>query len=207
MLLADYARERLGPMPAVMLWIAVRAAHPWQGAAAAGLDLVQMALLFVQFRLWDDMADRHQDRIAHPDRVLPRARSTMPFLATWGVLAIVNGALILTRPGARDALLVFGTLVIALAGWYARRGARSAVGDHFLLTKYPAIVVIVCGGVWEVASWNGLLTLGVVYLAACVHEAWHDADAPFTWRTRTSEAVLLLMCLATFVAAILRGVR
>jgi len=56
------------------------------------VDAGILLLLMAQFRLWDDIADRPHDRIAHPERVLVGAPSDTPFRIACGVLAILNAS-------------------------------------------------------------------------------------------------------------------
>jgi hypothetical protein len=126
------------------LWVAAA----W--AAGAGLlqprsmaTLILVALLVVQFRLWDDLEDADRDRRAYPERLVvrgPRAR----FWRLWAALsgstaaaaAAIGGVRLLVAVGLLDVLLLIGY-----------RAIRPHLPDviwrlPLLLSKYPAFVLI-----------------------------------------------------------------
>ena len=82
---SSWWRERRNDprLPAAALQaVVLRAAgaHSCGSSAGSGASVMELAaatvgalLLLAQFRIWDDIADRLQDAIAHPDRVLVRA--------------------------------------------------------------------------------------------------------------------------------------
>lgn len=125
--------------------------------------------LLLQFRLLDDLCDRNQDRIDHPERVLVRAQSLTPFQTL--LLALILGNLVAIsiwreapRPAVLLALNVFSCL------WYpfGRRLMPGAIVHyHVILIKYPTFAYL--GG--SSPSWPVLVLL---YLACCVYEVVHD---------------------------------
>jgi hypothetical protein len=141
------------------------------------VDAASTLALLAQFRLWDDLADRERDRREHPDRVLPRAADVTPFAAACVWLGILNLSVAAWGGGTLSASLL-ALLDAAAAVWYAARPAgRTAASDLVLLAKYPAFVLIVAeapaGSGWALAA-----SAGLVYVAACAFEIWHDATGP-----------------------------
>lgn len=145
--------------------------------AALAADAVFALVLLLHFRAWDDLADRRADAAAHPDRVLVQAKSVAPVVG----LAIVAGAVALAIALLPDRSGIAALGLLALQGvfavWYATRGARTAAGDALLLSKYPAILLIVAGD--RAASAPAPIALAAVltFAAACAYEAWHDPSA------------------------------
>jgi hypothetical protein len=177
---AAYRRERF-PLPLfapIALALALFAQlgseiDPLRAAHAFGCAL----LLLAQFRLWDDLADRERDRMAHPGRALVRAVSVAPFVAGCVGLAALNLAAATWR-GAGSTVLFLVAVDAAALAWYACRPAtRSIVTDLVLLAKYPAFVVVLSAGA---STSRLLLTLSAAsaYALACAYEAWHDPSAP-----------------------------
>lgn len=179
-MIAAWVRERFP----VRVFAAVAAAI---GIAAAGTDfrvarLMTMSatalLLLLQFRLWDDVADRRTDRVRHPDRVTARALSVAPLAWLCVALAAANTALAAQSEAPRVSLAVLIALHLVIAAWYLLRRARTALGDHILLSKYPAFVCVVSG---ERLIEAPVLVLGsalLIYIAACLYEAAHDPVSP-----------------------------
>jgi hypothetical protein len=152
-------------------------------AARLGTDATFALLLLAQFRAWDDLADRHRDAVTHPERILVRAASTTPIVTFCGLLAAVNIGLALRRDASGAAAVSLLTLIAALGAWYALRSARgrTLAGDHLLLSKYPAMVIIVAGGrVLQEAPARILGAALALHLAACVYEVWHDPASPLS---------------------------
>lgn len=180
-MLPAYLAERFPPHVFVPLAIIVAAAATggvWGGPRTLANDFVLALLLLAQYRIWDDLADRHLDRIAHPSRVLVRAESTTSAIALGVALAAASLSVVLVRDGAGLSLATLIGLTGLLSAWYTWRGSRTTAGDHLLLTKYPAIVVIVSGDRIAHRLAFALCTMVAVYLAACVYEAWHDPSSP-----------------------------
>lgn len=159
------------------------------GAAASGgtldatsfaLDATVALLLIAQFRSWDDLADRTRDAVSHPERVLVRATSTAPLVAFSGALAILNICLAVQRDASGIAVSVLAALIGTLGAWYSWRSGRTAVGDHLLLSKYPAMVVIVAGDRVLNASGPVLAAALAIYLGVCAYEVWHDPASPLS---------------------------
>jgi hypothetical protein len=148
----------LAELPAILIDLGVRA--------------VLAATLVAQFRLWDDLADRERDRREHPDRILPRATSLVPFHVLLAAAFAANvGLLVAFRPVW--TVVLFLALNAVLLAWYGRlRGwvNRPRVHSLVLLLKYPAFVVLLAG----VATLRLLAAAALVYLILCVYEFLHD---------------------------------
>jgi len=157
--------------------IAIGSAAGHYGAAGLALDILAALLLLVEFRLWDDLADRQVDAVHHPERVLVNS-SSLPFIALCTVLAIVNLTAAALRPGATLSVSLLACLHAVLAAWYWRRTRRTIAGDQLLLTKYPAFVVAIAGERAAVAPVTIAVAAIVLYAVASLYEAWHDPVSP-----------------------------
>jgi len=179
------------------------------------MDVVLASLLFAQFRIIDDLADRPRDARIDPERVLVRTTTVRPIVIAGLILAAATAGILLlrttvllepaaasaTRPSAIGAYLA---LLALLFSWYSLRGERTLVGDHLLLTKYPAFVWIVATSRATLPA-PGLtatpqlaLSMLAAYLAACVYEALHDDRSPAKGRPALllGEGLLLAVTLA-----------
>ena len=224
-LLRRYRAERLPwTMTSVVpLLLAVCAqAGTRSNPATFVVDVVLASLLFAQFRILDDLADRRRDAQTHPERVLVRARTVRSIVIAGLILAAATAGILLlrtavlldsavasaARPSAIGAYLA---LIGLLSSWYSLRGERTLVGDHLLLTKYPAFVWIIATSRVTfpapgraAATAQLALSMLAVYLAACVYEALHDDRSP----GRGRPALLLgegLLLLATLAKLSIRG--
>lgn len=109
--------------------------------AQAATVLVFAFTLVLQFRLWDDLADRNRDRIAHPERILAAADDVKPFVAAVWLLGGGN-ALGLAGSFGTTSCLGFVLLNIATAAWYWRHRERGLTHVLVLHLKYPAFVLL-----------------------------------------------------------------
>ena len=175
-----YVRERL-PIALVAIVVAALDAAafalagvrptPWSMASLSAVA----ALLFAQYRLWDDLEDRERDRASHPDRVTVRhARSAfVPALVIAGAAALVVPAWL----GARAATIAIASLDAAF--WIAYSHIRPRIGDRawrfaILLLKYPAFVTVLAAMCGPVSPWRAAIAAIVVYAGAVTYEALHD---------------------------------
>jgi hypothetical protein len=175
-----YWIERFRPtlfVPAAILIAAASRAGTAADPTSWTNDIARALLLLGQFRLWDDLADRERDRVAHPSRVLARATRIAPFVATVLILAALNIGLAAWLRGTEAAAAV-GALDIAAFAWYQWRPARrSAATDLILLSKYPTFVLLLAVG--STASFPlVVLSAAAIYGLACAFEIWHDASGP-----------------------------
>jgi len=216
-LLRRYRAERLPwTMTAIVpLLLAVCAQAGARGNPTTFVvDVLLASLLFAQFRIFDDLADRPRDARIHPERVLARTHTVRPIViaglslaaATLGILLLRTAVRLDSASAARpSAIGAYLALIALLSSWYSLRGERTLVGDHLLLTKYPAFVWIVATSRVtlpapgrEAATAQLVLSMVAVYLAACVYEALHDDRSPATARSAllVGEGLLLAVTLA-----------
>jgi hypothetical protein len=181
-MLGAYLAERFRPRTYIPLAVVIAGAASGGALSAArlGVDAAFALLLLVQFRSWDDLADRRRDTLSHPERVLVRAPSIAPIVALSGALATVNICLAAQRDASGIALVVLVALIGALGAWYALRTVRTAAGDHLLLSKYPAMVIVVAGERVLVAPVHILCAALALHLAVCLYEMWHDPASPLS---------------------------
>ena len=113
--------------------------------ARLGRDAAFALLLLAQFRSGTTWP------IAVATRSLTRSASSSaptsiaPIVAFSGALAILNICLAVQRDASGIAVAVLVALIGALGAWYSLRTCRTAAGDHLLLSKYPAMVIVVAG--------------------------------------------------------------
>jgi hypothetical protein len=176
----EYLRERLRVRLFVPLAIAIGASALPRDAQwrALLLDCGFALLLLAQFRLWDDLADRRHDAVAHPERVLVRSREVTQIVAFTGALAVVNICLSVWRDASGVAVAVLAGLNATLGIWYLARSGRTRAGEHLLLAKYPAMIVIVAGARVVQTPLQILTAAVLLYLVVCAYEAWHDPASP-----------------------------
>jgi hypothetical protein len=176
--LAERFRPRIFiPMALVIAWAASGGAL---SGARLGVDAAFALLLLAQFRSWDDLADRGRDARFHPERVIVRAPSIAPVVAFSGALAVLNMGLAIERDASGVAVVVLVALIGALGAWYSLRTSRTAAGDHLLLSKYPAMVIVVAGDRVLGAPLQILCASVALHLGVCVYEVWHDPGSPLS---------------------------
>jgi len=135
-------------------------------------------MLLAQFRIWDDIADRSHDAIAHPDRLLVTATNLTPLVALGMGLLAINVFVALQRDAALISTLCLALLHAALGGYYLCRRGRTVLGDQLLLVKYSAFVCILAGERLLASPLPVILGAAIVYAAASAYEAWHDPISP-----------------------------
>ena len=187
-MLLRYFRERFPfalfvPLAAVIAAVVRMGIDSWASFAA---DAGFAVLLLAQFRLWDDLADRERDRLPHPNRVLVRTDAVTQAVAFCGALGVLNICLAVWRDSSGISVSVLTAINAALAIWYLARSSRTAAGEHLLLAKYPAIVIVVAGARILVAPVQVLGFAAVLYVCVCAYEAWHDPAGPLARRARLS---------------------
>ena len=178
----DYWFDRfvLSPFIPAALLLALVAAWPGSpnttGVLLGWLVFVPFMLLaLAQLRLWDDLADRERDRRDHPDRILCDVNPA-PYAITVALLAGSNLWLLLAF-GAHTSALRFAAMNIAVACYYALRPkTRTANSDALLLTKYPALVLVLAPITTDPFA-VGVVVMAT-YAAAFAYEMWHDPTSP-----------------------------
>jgi hypothetical protein len=146
--------------------------NPNETAIGLGLAL----LLFVEFRLWDDLCDREQDCLEDPQRVLCRISSTRPFIALLLILVLVNFLLVAWRFPWQSVALLLG-LHGLLAVWYAVRASVNAgpvANYHAVLLKYPVCGLLLAMSAQRSPTLPLYASIAVVYLVLCIAEVVHD---------------------------------
>jgi hypothetical protein len=172
---AAYVRQRL-PAHVFVPAIVLHATAAWSATdrvwTVFGLAVGLMTLLFVSFRLWDDLEDADHDCVVHPERLLPRG-SRQPFRAVAAGLGLITAVCV--SPGAE---VLAGVGVLYGAAWAGYRVVRPRVTDvvwryGFLLLKYPGFVWLVATAIGRPEPARLAAASVAAYLAACLYEAWH----------------------------------
>jgi 4-hydroxybenzoate polyprenyltransferase len=167
--LAAYLRTRVLTRRVLLLVLLV------SGAILAGSETVRVpgmpalaaltAWLVVQFRLWDDLADRDWDRLRYPQRLLVRTQHGQSFTGLLFASILLFGATLLLRGQMRE-LLVYAILVGLLGFLYhTPRGAGLSrpLRVGLVLSKYPLFVFIVgADGLAPRATWVALCLYGLL---------------------------------------------
>jgi hypothetical protein len=177
-----YWAERLRPQVTMPL----AASIAFAATAGSRFDIARwavdaaLAMFFIaQFRLWDDLADRAADRVAHPDRVLVRTAHE-PFVAMCAGLAIANIAGTGLLRGVWSAVTLLAVNILAWTYYARRTEARTAARDLALLAKYPTFVCVLAAG----GSSSLLYVLpaaGAIYVLVVAFEIRDDASGPLRW--------------------------
>ena len=170
----------------------------------AGLAVACMlgVMLLLQFRLMDDLGDIHHDRLAHPERVMARAPSLVPFYLLLCGSFLANWVVVSMQPGPEYRTAALLLLSAGAFLWYSRLRATvtdKILGYHLVVGKYPVFAYLLSGEGWE--KWRLLLAASLVYLCFSLYEALHDRSldrVPGTTTVRYVEigalsAVLALM--------------
>lgn len=132
-----------------------------------------VALLMVQFRLWDDLADLDYDSVRHPARVLVRSAATRWFWVLFAVLAVTAAGAIGMLDGVAGLSIYSGLLVLLAAVYHGPWRCQRFIRTQLVLLKYPVLILLLTAS--SHPSW-GVLAGAVVYLLLSVYE-WHDDPA------------------------------
>ena len=103
-------------------------------------------MLILQFRLWDDIADRERDRLKHPDRILCQVSDIKPFLVMASVFPLINGLLLAWYHDHIARIPAYLLLCALLLAWYRLRPSSASPGllnSALVLLKYPFIAWLV----------------------------------------------------------------
>lgn len=188
--LADWRQTRFRavpflPLAAALVALARPAERGWPSLLALGFLTLT---LLAQLRLLDDLADRDYDRTRHPERVLVRASSLLPFQVAAAALALVGlgGSLMLLSP---RATLATATLLALMPLFYLlSRLLRlpRLLHAQMVLLKYPALVFVLADAPWP-PEVNLLRRLATTFLLIGIYELGHDGEL----RARRGGAALL----------------
>jgi hypothetical protein len=179
-MIVPYLRERFrlsffGPLA---VGLAAAALGPRLDVQGLVLQTLGALFLLAQFRIWDDLADRRKDAVAHPSRVLVRAESPTPLLGFGMALLALNVGLASQRDATLVSISLLALLHVALGAYYLLREGRTLLSDQLLLAKYPAFVCVLAGeGLLEAPLAVGAAA-AVIYAGASAYEAWHDPVSP-----------------------------
>lgn len=155
---------------------------PWRNAAVAMLPAL---LLLLQFRVWDDLADRQRDAVTHADRVLVTSGSVTSYQWLVIVTAATNILIAATFAMLLHAMVFVALNILLLAwyGWLRDYLRHPLLHSHVVLLKYPVFVWVLNGIIGAKPSrYLGYLML-LTYFAFCVYEMLHD---PILQRLRMS---------------------
>lgn len=144
-----YARERLltprvTALCALVGGIALLVETPlgWTGAVArVGI----VGLLVLQFRLWDDLADREHDGMHHPERVLPRSTQLHCFHLLLATLIAVTLAWLAALDQGISRMIAYGGIAAMLALVYFLPLALPHgrfLRAQLVLLKYPCFILL-----------------------------------------------------------------
>ena len=175
-----YLRERFllwffGPLA---LLLAAGARGVPNDAAELALTATAGLLLLAQFRIWDDIADRHADAVAHPLRVLVRAGNLAPLRVLGAGLFVINVWIAIQRDATATSFWLLAALHVALGAFYTLRRGRTVLGDQLLLAKYPVFIGALAGERLIDSPGQVALAAAFAYATASVYEAWHDPVSP-----------------------------
>ena len=156
------------------------------GAAAGGslpdvsgavTSCVLAYTLVLVFRIGDDLADLHSDRLRHPHRVLVQASSLTPIIVLAFAIAAADILIMLSQPQPGARIAVFVTTSLFLFFWYQLRTSFSAgplASAHVVLLKYPVISLLTCANLDHLTLRTALPSAGALYLGLCIYEQVHD---------------------------------
>jgi hypothetical protein len=173
--LIAYVNSRLAIARIALLWLVLSVGAALLSSAlaftSAIFSIVLMAILIVQFRLWDDLVDCHVDAVIHPQRTLVNTLHVQQFFYLCGGLCVP--AVIALSFFNKTHWLIYGVLLLAMAIFYAVSAELSGlIRAHLLLLKYP-IFIWLCAWNADPTQW---LRYGMaVYLALCLYEIATDA--------------------------------
>ncbi len=176
--LAAYAVSRLTIGRVIVLWLMLSACtivvSRDTSLASVMFSNLLLATLIVQFRLWDDLADRDFDAAVHPQRVLVVTGHGRRFTHLCGLLTLPVAVALVVGLGIIH-LLVYVALLAAMAALYATGGIAPSrlARAHLVLLKYPAFIWL-CVRDANLEQW---LRIGIgAYLALCLFEIASDPD-------------------------------
>jgi hypothetical protein len=135
-----------------------------------------VAVLIVQFRIWDDLADRDFDRRHHPERVLARIDCISPFWFLLGALGALAIVLLFVYQATAFQFGCYVMLLTLFALLYV--GTRRIPSRHrfwrvqSVLLKYPAFVFLAVKS--PSSAWMPVAA-ATAYLMLSAFE-WYDDD-------------------------------
>lgn len=176
--LVAYTASRLVIGRVILLWLTLSsctiAVSQDPTLPSVIFSILLLAVLIVQFRLWDDLADRDFDADLNPQRVLVVTSYARHFSNLCGFLTLPVVVALVVGFGIVH-LLVYGALLAAIASLYSTGGTASSrlARAHLVLLKYPVFIRL-CVRDANPDQW---LRIGIgAYLALCLFEIASDRD-------------------------------
>ena len=167
---------------------------PWVLAVALALTLI------LQFRLWDDIADRDHDQRIHPERVLCHTQNLKPFLTATGILFVFNGLVLFWLHDSSFKPIGYLVLCVYLLAWYRLRPITTPVSllnSHLVMLKYPVIAWLVGTSAADSDMVLLLPCLFSVYLIFLIFEILDDTSLG-----RLPGAIVSLMASFSFLICV-----
>lgn len=198
--LAEWRKTRFKALPFLPLAAALLALA-WP-AGRGGLALTALGLLglilLLQLRLVDELADREHDRERHPERVLVRASSLLPFQLAAAALALcgLGGCLLLLPPRATLTAAALLALMPLFYGLSRLLQLPRLLHAQMVLLKYPVLVFVLADAPWP-PEVNLLRRLATTFLLIGIYELVDDGEL----RARRGGSTLL--AIYTFLLATL----
>ena len=168
----------LGDLRSYLATRVVTWAHAIFVAAVAAIaawstpTMLNVILLVVELRLWDDLTDRALDRNVVPRRVIAHTLHSRAFIQLTAALGAINLAIAASL--GRGPLLIFTGIHLLLAVIYhpRRQGleARATVERYLVLGKYPAILALALQSNGHAKFFAASAWLGAMFSAACIYE-------------------------------------
>lgn len=174
--LAAYVSSRFAIASIAVLWLVLSACalllSPALSFTSAIFSTGLMAVLITQFRLWDDLVDRHVDVVNHPQRTLVNTSHIQRFNLLCGGLCVP--AIVALSYSNKTHGLVYGLLLISMAIFYAVADKLPRlIRAHLVLLKYP-IFIWLCA--WNATTTDSLRYGMVIYFGLCIYEIISDSE-------------------------------
>jgi hypothetical protein len=170
------ANLRIALLVAIIAGLGFAVEKPYD-AANAVIRITLVALLVIQFRLWDDIADREHDRERYPERVLQRHKGrATPFLVLLGALTVPILALLFTFENPAWRIGAYGALAAALAVVYGSHATAHGrvMRMGWVLLKYPVFVLL---PLVSPSSPNAWVAAAIAYLVVMFYDWATSPDA------------------------------
>lgn len=179
--LVAYGGERIATLRILLLVALVAglgfAVEPPHDATNALIRATLAALLVIQFRLWDDIADREHDRARHPERVLQRHQGHgTPFFVLLGALTVPILLLLFTLENAGARIGAYGVLAAAIAVVYGSQATTHGrlMRMGWVLLKYPVFVLLPLASPASPSAW---VAAAIAYLVVMLYDWATSPDA------------------------------
>ncbi len=200
--LRTYVATRIASVRIGLLWLGVTASvlatSSWPNMTHAATTAILAVLLIVQFRLWDDLADRWHDAHYHSQRVLIGTVHGHKFVLLCLALALpIVWALWVWRNPAR--LLGYAALCAAVGMLYiASTQWPRIVRGHLVLLKYPVFVWL---GAINPQAYRSVMVGIALWLVLALVDMRDDRSMRFDsqWRWIAGIELAALLVLAVLV--------